>query len=517
MIALKMAGLDKKPFYPVLAGVFLLYVTAVYIAALNGFVDKFELTDFGWKITNKGGFWGTLYSRTDDLCSAVIIGCVIYFSSKSRDTVQKLQAASLIAGIAVTLFFIYLFRFMPGGTALSNSPDLYLFSTALGIFTAMTLYGFMELTPSYAANSIFNNAFEMMALVKNDGTIEAANTSLSRFTCGKDSGCNGIHFNSLFSGTGAIGGQILSQAMEKGGVHSEYVTLKRHDGTEAGCLLSAVMLKRRGLNYGIACVMSDISELRKAEAKLEEYRLHLEELVEKRTAELDSANKKLSIRVNTTEDFIKASYHDLREPVSSTARLLHQIMDRAKTCAAPEIFSLMKEASAMASRTDTLISDIRDYMFIDNSFAPESGVDLNGVLKESLTALKDKILSANATITVKDTLPVLRCSRSHALMLFNALFDNALKFNKSGKPGIAVFTRVINGRTYICVSDNGIGIAEEYRKKIFKAFERLHSREEYAGNGIGLAMCRKIAELHGGEIFMEPAENGGSVFVFTLT
>lgn len=517
LIALKIAGAGKKTFYKYLIAYFSLYIIVVYIAALNGRIDSFILTDFGWKISNTGSFWGLLYSRTDDICSAIIVGCVIYFSAKSKDTIQKLQALSLITGIAITLFFIYLFRFIPGANALSNSPDLYLFSTALGIFGAMKLYGFMELTPSYAASAIFNNAFEMMALVKNDGTIEAANASLSREICGKENGCSGMPFNSIFSGTGESGRQILAQANEKGSVNSEYATLKKFDGSEADCLISAVRLKRKGISYGIVCVISDITELRKAQSKLEEYRQHLEELVSQRTFELDSVNKKLRIRVETTEDFIKASYHDLREPVSSTARLLHQIMDKAKTCASPEVFSLMKETSGMAARTDSLISDIRDYMFIDNSFSPESGVNLNEVLKESLSALKDKILTSNSAVSVKDTLPILRCSRPHVLMLFNCLFDNAIKFNKSGRPEISVFTRVINGRTHICISDNGIGISEVYRKKIFTAFERLHSREEYPGNGMGLAICRKIAELHGGKIFTEPSGSSGSVFIFTLT
>ena len=513
LIALKIAGLDKKPYYTLLTGIFALYAAAVYIAAAHGFVDKFELTGFGWKITNSGTFWGLLYARVDDLSSAIIVGCIIYFSVRSRDRIQKLQAASLITGVVVTLFFIYLFRFIPGATALSNSPNLYLFSTALGIFAAMKLYGFIELTPSFAANAIFQNAFEMMALIKNDGTIEAANRSLSMEVCGKENGCNGIPFSSIFAGSGAIAGQILLHTAEKGSVHSEFATLKKAGGGEAHCLLSAVLLKKFGINYGIVCVISDITELRKAEKQLEEYRRRLEELVAKRTEELGIANKKLEIRVKSTEDFVKASYHDLREPVSSVSRLLHLITDKAKECATPEIMPLMKEASEMAVRTDSLISDIRDYMFIDNTYSPELSVDLNESLNRALSSLRETILSRKAVIKTGAALPVITGSRIHAEMIFSRLIDNAIKFNTSAVPEVDI-SAGDNGE--IRVSDNGIGIKEEYLTRIFNAFERLHSRQEYKGNGMGLAVCRKIALLHGGEIRAEAGKNGGSVFIFKL-
>ena len=116
-----------------------------------------------------------------------------------------------------------------------------------------------------------------------------------------------------------------------------------------------------------------------------------------------------------------------------------------------------------------------------------------------------------------DELPTVDCDSSAIVQLFQNLIANALKFRREDAvPRVGISSRRVEGSWEISVKDNGIGISPEHHTKIFEMFERLHPRERYGGTGIGLAVCRKIVERHGGRIWVESTPGRGSVFRFTL-
>lgn len=116
---------------------------------------------------------------------------------------------------------------------------------------------------------------------------------------------------------------------------------------------------------------------------------------------------------------------------------------------------------------------------------------------------------------ISNGLPEVMADKTQLRRLLQNLIDNGIKYNKS-RPVIKIDAEKIAGHWQVSVTDNGIGIEEKYREKIFAIFQRLHTREEYVGTGIGLAVCKKIVELHGGEIHVDSEEDNGTRFTFTL-
>ncbi len=117
---------------------------------------------------------------------------------------------------------------------------------------------------------------------------------------------------------------------------------------------------------------------------------------------------------------------------------------------------------------------------------------------------------------ISDNLPSVKMNATQALQVFSNLIGNAVKYNKSETPVVKLSYKEEDGHYTFTVTDNGIGIEEKYKNQIFEIFKRLHTKEEYEGTGIGLAMCKKIIESHGGNIHVESTPGKGSSFIFTI-
>jgi light-regulated signal transduction histidine kinase (bacteriophytochrome) len=137
-------------------------------------------------------------------------------------------------------------------------------------------------------------------------------------------------------------------------------------------------------------------------------------------------------------------------------------------------------------------------------------------VKETLQTLHLNIIGRNATIDINGTLPSIHGNRIQISQIFNNLVGNALKFCKDKKPHIEISCTESDKEWQVNIKDNGIGIEAEYQHKIFDVFKRLHKHSEYYGTGIGLAICKKVVERHGGNIFVQSTPGEGSTFSFTL-
>lgn len=249
----------------------------------------------------------------------------------------------------------------------------------------------------------------------------------------------------------------------------------------------------------------DNEELKTTRDRLFEHQAELQ----KKIIELNRSNYEL-------EQFAHLASHDLQEPL----RKLFFYSDVFKQKYADKIDEagnkMMKNMVLAAGRMKELINDLLVYSQLQQQKLQFEPVDLNQVIDEIIRDLDLHIKDKNATIEM-EKLPVLQGNRIRLRQLFTNLISNALKYSKEGvPPRIEITSETDNDRAYIKVKDNGIGFEEEFNEKIFGLFERLHSRDEFPGTGIGLSICRKITELHHGTITAVSSPGEYSEFKVTL-
>lgn len=169
-----------------------------------------------------------------------------------------------------------------------------------------------------------------------------------------------------------------------------------------------------------------------------------------------------------------------------------------------------------ALRMQTLIHDLLDYARASKAKQELTSVDLNGVVREALVDLEATLRSTGAAVTF-DKLPRVMGHRGRLAQLFTNLISNACKFHRPDTaPHVHIAIHPDDGAWIVSVRDNGIGIAVKHQERIFQIFERLHPRSRYPGTGIGLALCHRIVDLHGGRIWVESEEGRGATFHFSL-
>ncbi|MEO7099393.1 MAG: PAS domain S-box protein [Luteolibacter sp.] len=241
----------------------------------------------------------------------------------------------------------------------------------------------------------------------------------------------------------------------------------------------------------------DVTEQRKAEDDLR-----------RAMAELERSNTEL-------EQFAYVASHDLQEPlraVTGCVQLLQKIYGDKLGDDAGE---LIRHAVEGAARMRTLIDDLLAFSRVGTHGKPFERTDSNAMLEAALGNLTVAIDESQARIT-HDPLPTLDADPTQLQQLFQNLIGNAVKFHGVKPPEIHVSATGRNGKWLFSVRDNGIGIEPQYRERIFVIFQRLHTRTEYAGTGVGLAVCKRIVERHGGDIWVESEPGQGSTFFFTI-
>ena len=237
-------------------------------------------------------------------------------------------------------------------------------------------------------------------------------------------------------------------------------------------------------------------------------RKRYEESLKEKTEELARSNRDL-------EQFAYVASHDLQEPLRMVTNYVQLLARRYKGKLDPDADDFINFAVDGAIRMWRLINDLLTYSRVGTQNKGLKSTDCETVLKHSLDNLKIAIEENEAVIT-HDSLPTVMGDHLQLGQLFQNLIGNAIKFRGKESPRIHI-SASRNGREWtFSVRDNGIGIAPEYVERIFVIFQRLHNREEYPGTGIGLAVCKRIVERHGGRIWAESEKGKGTTFYFTL-
>jgi signal transduction histidine kinase len=237
-------------------------------------------------------------------------------------------------------------------------------------------------------------------------------------------------------------------------------------------------------------------------------RLRMEEDLARKVDELARSNSDL-------EQFAYVASHDLQEPLRMVTVYTQLLAERYRGKLDENADKFIAYASEGALRMQVLIHDLLAFSRIGQNSATSGSVDCNTVIVEVLLGLRPAIQESGATVTHAE-LPAVWADRTQVAQLFQNLIGNAIKFRGKEPSVISLQAEKADQRWLFSVCDNGIGIAPEYAQNIFVVFQRLHARSEYPGNGIGLAICKKIVERYGGRIWMESQAGSGSRFKFTL-
>jgi PAS domain S-box-containing protein len=244
-------------------------------------------------------------------------------------------------------------------------------------------------------------------------------------------------------------------------------------------------------------VLRDVTERRRAEEAIASHAL-----------ELARSNAEL-------EQFAYVASHDLQEPLRMVASFTQLLARRYRGKLDADADEFIGYAVDGVHRMQALINDLLAYSRVGTRGAEPVDVPLDDVLKRVVQSLGPSIQEAGATVT-SDALPVVRGDPGQLAQLLQNLIGNAIKFKGEAAPHVHVSAERQDREWVLSVQDNGIGVAPEFRERIFVIFQRLHSRAEFPGTGIGLSICRKIVERHGGRIWVDESPGGGSLFRFTL-
>lgn len=288
----------------------------------------------------------------------------------------------------------------------------------------------------------------------------------------------------------------------------------RSDGSEFMAELSINVVQVNGRPLFTAS-LRDVTEQILAEEELKRLNAELESRVTERTKALTELNEELRRSNEELQRFASIASHDLQEPLRTISNVMGLLRRRYETqldAAAMEFINTSIEASV---RMGAVIKGLLDYSRIaSDSLIPKS-VQCGRALDEALTNLRAAIEESDATVHY-DALPVVLADEVQVMQVFQNLLANAIKFRREGiPPEIHVSATRADDEWVISVADNGVGIETQYFDRIFGIFQRLHDRT-VPGIGIGLAVCKRIIERHGGRMWVESEPNAGSTFHFSL-
>lgn len=361
----------------------------------------------------------------------------------------------------------------------------------------------------------------MMFSVNNRGLINYSNKWLQYFLGTIPKELNSSSWKSLLHPDDAVPfGRELATAVQKQiQLSGKYRFKEKSTGDFLWHLITVIPLKNESeiIQRWIGFIVDidaqvQVEQTRKDNYQLREMQKRLfenQEELQQKIVELNRSNYEL-------EQFAHLASHDLQEPLRKLFFYSDVIKKRYSQSIDHSGIMMLNNMALAASRMKELINDLLSYSQLQQQKLLFENVDLNAIMEDIIREMDLMIKEKNATIEVSN-LPNITGNSLRLRQLFTNLISNALKYSKKDvSPEIIVTGRPVDDTVVISVHDNGIGFEEEYSEKIFGLFERLHTRDKFPGTGIGLSICKRIAELHHGSISARSVPNEYSIFEVIL-
>lgn len=352
--------------------------------------------------------------------------------------------------------------------------------------------------------SILNAAGEGICGIDAGGKITFANPTAARLMGLDIDKMVGRKETDLFGATSSVETEVVTK---KSAGKPVEVQLTRADNSTFTAEFMRSQILENDQVVGRVVLLKDITERKEAA-----------EALERKASELARSNAEL-------EQFAFVASHDLQEPLRKIRAFGDRLKMKCDTALPAEGVDYLERMQNAAARMQTLIADLLTFSRVISRTDPFVEVDLAQVTREVLSDLEVRIEKVGATVTVGE-LPKIQADPMQMRQLFQNLIGNALKFQLPDvKPQVQIAARLVPPDEYsaqtgplceLTVQDNGIGFDEKYLEKIFAVFQRLHNRQEYEGTGIGLAVCRRIVDRHGGSITARSKPGAGATFIVQL-
>ncbi|MBV8375546.1 MAG: response regulator [Verrucomicrobia bacterium] len=285
---------------------------------------------------------------------------------------------------------------------------------------------------------------------------------------------------------------------------------------EQNAMLEEMVRKRtRHLQETLAELQQSNAELKRAEQAVRAFNAELEQRVHDRVADLTHAQEVLEMRNLDLQQFAYVASHDLKTPLRTISGFVELLRDTYGGQFDARGVEWIRRASDGAHRLDALIDNLLTYSQLDSRAQPFQPVDLAAVLDNAREDL-GAVIQETAAEVASGALPTITGDRIQLTQLFWNILDNAIKYRGASCPRIHVSAQMTQGEWVFAIADNGIGIDPQHHEKIFELFRRLHSQRTFAGDGVGLSICRRIVTRHSGKIWVESQPGQGCTVIFTL-
>lgn len=469
-------------------------------------VTLFSRSMIGGMSSQAWGFYpraGKLFSAFLLFFVAVLAGHIVEYVTQYRSTLDLARRRRLVR-LAVSFAIVYVAAvdFIP--MYRPATPPVGYIPVVLFIIVAwrsIRSHRFGLITAARASREILQTMADALFVIDSEARIRVVNDAVLDLLGYADHELLGRSIDRLeVVRDDQTISRTLAEISRRGGPIREQERVFRNvQGQAIDVSVSISPVTEGAEQQGAVVIARDIRERKHAEEELRSF-----------TRRLEQSNREL-------EDFAYVASHDLQEPLRKIQAFADLLKSKHAEHVPPQARDYLDRMQSAAGRMQVLINDLLTFSRVTTKAQPFVPVDLNAVAHDVAKDLDARIHQSEGSLTIGE-LPEIDADPLQMRQLLQNLAANALKFHR---PGVAPAVRITaeahaGDRCRLLVSDNGIGFEEKYADRIFTMFERLHGRGKYEGTGIGLAICRKIAERHGGEIEARSRPGEGSTFIVTL-
>jgi PAS domain S-box-containing protein len=456
-------------------------------------------------VANHSWGWYPIAGRVAPFFVAVFLGVLlahllegIIEYRRSADAKRKRRVAKLMTGFIVVYLSAIDFIPMFGG---ERRPIGYVPVVAFILFAwgAIRRHRFQPITAARAAREILETMADALFVLDPDGRIRVVNGAVTTLLGFSDSDLLGRSIDTLEPIDEDVTiSRTLAEITRRGAIRDQERVFRDRDGRHIDVSVSISPVSEDDVERGAVVIARDIRARKRADADLRSAMQHLQQ-----------SNREL-------EDFAHIASHDLQEPLRKIQAFGELLDSKHAATLPPQARDYIERMRSAAKRMQVLINDLLAFSRVATKAQPFTPVNLATVAREVAHDLEMRTHEAGGHIDLGE-LPIIDADPLQMRQLLQNLVGNALKFQRDDVPPVVTIGAALNdGLCRITVADNGIGFDEKYAERIFTMFERLHGRGKYEGTGIGLAICRRIAERHGGTIIAHSTPGEGSTFIVTL-